>query len=43
VNKKIENIRKVIIYFLKRAEEEHFPILLKNSARQAGKISIDYF
>jgi uncharacterized phage-associated protein len=43
VNKKIENIRKVIIYFLKRAEEEHFPIGKVRITKLLYLLDVEYY
>jgi len=43
VNKKIENIRTVTIYFLKRAEEEHFPIGKVRITKLLYLLDVEYF
>lgn len=43
MNKKIENIKKVIMYFLKRAEEEHFPIGKVRITKLLYLLDLEYY
>lgn len=43
MNKKIENIRKVIIYFLKRAEEDHFSVGKVRITKLLYLLDLEYY
>jgi uncharacterized phage-associated protein len=43
VNKKIEDIRKVIMYFLKRAEEEHFSVGMVRITKLLYLLDVEYY
>lgn len=43
MNKKIEDIRKVIIYFLKRAEEEHFSVGMVRITKLLYLLDVEYY
>jgi uncharacterized phage-associated protein len=43
VNKKIENIKKAIVYFLKRAEDEHFPIGKVRITKLLYLLDVEYY
>ncbi len=43
MNKKIENIRKVIMYFLKRAEEEHFSVGMVRITKLLYLLDVEYY
>lgn len=43
MNKKIENIRKVIMYFLKRAEEEHFSAGMVRITKLLYLLDVEYY